>query len=71
MIKEIHKKIVFNEQNKPVEVIIDYREWQEIERMLEAGRKGMSKERLRTYAGIMSVGEEPMEYQRRMRDEWK
>ncbi len=71
MIKEIHKKIVVNEQNKPVEVIINYEEWQEIERFLEAERKGISKERLKSYAGIMHVGEEPLEYQRRMRDEWK
>jgi hypothetical protein len=30
----IHKKIVLDEHNKPVEVIIDYAEWTKIERFL-------------------------------------
>jgi PHD/YefM family antitoxin component YafN of YafNO toxin-antitoxin module len=71
MTKTIHKKIVVNENNKPVEVIISYDEWQEIERILESGRQGMVREKLKEYAGIVHLEEEPLEYQRRMRSEWK
>lgn len=71
MLKAIHKKVVVNENNKPVEVIINYDEWKEIERILEAGLHGMVRERLKDYAGILHIEEEPLEYQRRMRGEWK
>jgi hypothetical protein len=46
----IHKKIVLDEHNKPVEVIIDYAEWTKIERILEPGQHGMSQGKL---AGTM------------------
>lgn len=71
MAKTIHKKIVVNENNKPVEVIISYDEWKEIERILESGRQGMVREKLKEYAGIVHLEEEPLEYQRRMRSEWQ
>jgi hypothetical protein len=51
----IHKKIVLDEHNKPVEVIIDYAEWTKIERILEPGQHGMVKEKLKDYAGIMHI----------------
>jgi PHD/YefM family antitoxin component YafN of YafNO toxin-antitoxin module len=71
MTKTIHKKIVVNENNKPVEVIISYDAWKEIERILESGQQGMGREKLKEYAGIVHLEEEPLEYQRRMRSEWK
>lgn len=71
MTKTIHKKIVLDENNKPVEVIIDYDEWKEIERILDTTRHGMVREKLKEYAGIVHLEEEPLEYQRRMRSEWK
>ena len=71
MSKTIHKKVVLDEQNRPIEVIIDYDEWREIERLLETGRESMNKDRLRKYAGIMHVEEDPLAYQRRVRSEWK
>jgi PHD/YefM family antitoxin component YafN of YafNO toxin-antitoxin module len=67
----IHKKIVVNEENKPVEVIITYDEWQKIEQALQAVEKGISRELLGAYAGAMHIEEEPLEYQRRVRSEWK
>jgi hypothetical protein len=71
MTKTIHKKIVVNENNKPVEVIISYDEWKETERILESGQQGMVREKLKEYAGIVHLEEEPLECQRRMRSEWK
>ena len=67
----IHKKIVMNEENKPVEVIIAYDEWKKIERVLESVKKGLTREELRAYAGAVHIEEEPLEYQRRIRSEWK
>ncbi len=55
----------------PVEVIISYDEWQEIEHALEASAPGLKRDQLKKYAGALRIAEEPMEYQRRMRGEWK
>ncbi len=71
MPKTIHKKIVLNENNNPVEVIIKYDEWKEIEQILESTKKSMVRERLKDYIGILHIEEEPLEYQRRIRSEWK
>ncbi|MEK6681666.1 MAG: hypothetical protein AABY79_06835 [Nitrospirota bacterium] len=71
MLRTIHKKIVLNENNKPVEVIINYDEWKEIEQLLESTKKGMVRERLKDYIGILHIEEEPLDYQRRIRSEWK
>jgi len=67
----IHKKIVLNEHNEPVEVILDYAEWSKIERLLDPVQHGMIREKLKDYAGIMHIEEEPLLYQRRVRSEWK
>jgi hypothetical protein len=67
----IHKKIVLDEHNNPVEVIIEYAEWAKIERLLEPGQHGMVREKLKEYAGIVHIEEEPLSYQRRVRSEWK
>lgn len=49
MIKDIHKKIVVDENNRPLESIISYDEWKEIEEILESYPKTMNKERLKAY----------------------
>lgn len=67
----IHKKIVVNEENKPVEVIITYDEWKKIEHVLQTVEKGATREQIKDYAGAMHIEEEPLEYQRRVRSEWK
>lgn len=46
----IHKKIVLNEENKPVEVIISYDEWKKIEHALRPVEKGLTREQLKEYA---------------------
>lgn len=71
MMKTIHKKIVFDENNKPVEVIINYSEWREIETLLGESTKMMSRKRLGDYAGKVHLKEDPMDFQRRIRSEWK
>ena len=69
--KAVHKKIVLDETNRPVEVIIAYEEWQEIEQLLSIDCKGMSKDRLKAYAGKITLTEDPLDFQRRIRNEWR
>ena len=71
MIKTIHKKIVLDENNKPLEVIINYDEWKEIERILEYRQKIIHREELKKYVGILHIDEDPLYFQRRIRSEWK
>ena len=54
-----------------MEVIISYDEWKEIKQILESGPQGMTREKLKAYADAMHIEEEPIEYQRRVRSEWK
>lgn len=70
MIEGIHKKIVVDENNKPLEVIISYNEWEQIERLISNSLKKMSREKLNKYSGIITLKEEPLEYQKRIRNEW-
>jgi hypothetical protein len=71
MLKAIHKKVVMDETNKPVEVIINYDEWKEIEQLLDKELKVATKEQLKSYAGTLHLEEDPLVYQRRMRSEWQ
>ena len=71
MIKAISKKIVLDEKKNPLEVIIKYDDWKEIEKLLEGYKKIMSKEKLKKYIGILHLKEDPLSFQRRMRSEWK
>lgn len=71
MIKDIHKKIVVDENNRPLEIIISYDEWKEIEEILESYPKIMKKERLKEYMGILHIDEDPLDFQRRIRSEWR
>lgn len=73
----IKKKIVTDENSRPVAVQIDYEDWLEIERLLEEMRKaeesetGKSrfKELLEKTRGTWKRGD-GLEYQVRIRQEW-
>ena len=67
----IHRKIVVDENNKPLEVIISYDEWLKIENMITKTPKIMTREKLSKYIGIVSLKEDPLEYQKRIRNEWQ
>lgn len=69
--EDIHKKIVVDENNKPVEVIISYAEWEKIERIIGKGYKSTTAEMLSEFAGTLSLKEDPLEYQKRIRNEWQ
>jgi hypothetical protein len=68
----IRKKIVTDEDHKPVAVQIDYDDWLEIERLLKLEQPEPRRVDLSRFAGklTMELPEDPVEYQRRIRDEW-
>lgn len=65
------KKIVTDEAMRPVAVLIDYQDWQKIEKILEAYQLQAKEEfSLSKYAGLIKLTVEPLEYQQQIRDEW-
>jgi hypothetical protein len=65
----IRKKIVSDEDWKPVAVIVDYDDWLEIERLL--GLTGDEKPTdISRFIGTIHLTEDPLEYQQRIREEW-
>lgn len=66
----IHKKIVTDEQMHPIAVQIDYTDWLEIERFLTFTEKKKKIVDLSDYFGTISLEEDPLLFQKRIRDEW-
>ncbi|MCC5608344.1 hypothetical protein LC612_16490 [Nostoc sp. CHAB 5834] len=65
------KKIVIDEAMRPVAVLIDYQDWQQIEKILEAYQSQQKQEfNLNQYAGVIQLTQDPLEYQQQIRDEW-
>ncbi|GAA6623574.1 hypothetical protein [Scytonema sp. NUACC26] len=68
----INKKIVTDETMHPVAVLIDYQDWQRIEQILQAYQEQQKEEfNINKYAGVITLSQEPLEYQQQIRDEWK
>ncbi len=52
-------------------VQVDYASWLEIERLLEADtRPARRSVDLNRFRGVLKLDEDPLAYQRRMREEW-
>ena len=66
MMKPIKKQIVTNESMNSVAVLIDYQDWQEIEKILELDRQ----QDITPYAGKINLNVDPLEYQQQVRNEW-
>lgn len=67
----INKKIVTDEAMRPVAVLIDYEDWQQIEKILEAHQLQQKVEfDLNKFAGIIQLTQDPLQYQQQIRDEW-
>ena len=66
--RAIRKKIVTDESNRPIAVQVAYEDWLEIERLLKPPIPGA--EPLQEYAGTIHLGEDPLQYQTRIRGEW-
>lgn len=67
--REIHKKIVHDEEMRPIAVQIDYEDWLEIERQLENSNQHETGD-LSRYCGAIRLTEDPVKYQKRIREEW-
>jgi hypothetical protein len=66
----IHKKIVTDEDMRPVAVQIDYADWLEIERLLQLRVEDSDTTDLSRYSGLVRLSEDPLDYQARVRGEW-
>jgi hypothetical protein len=67
--QRIRKKIVTDEAQQPIAVQIDYTDWLKIERSLNLPQKDEVTD-LSRYNGVISLTEEPLAYQARVRNEW-
>ena len=66
----IRKKIVTDEDHNPVEVVISYGDWLEIEKLLGLQLEKQLLTDLSRFRGVITLTEDPLEYQRRIRAEW-
>ncbi|MCG3199223.1 MAG: hypothetical protein GHCLOJNM_03733 [bacterium] len=66
----IKKQVVMDESNHPVAVQIPYSEWVEIERLLDLGDRDRDADSLESLKGTITLTEDPVEFQKRMRGEW-
>lgn len=66
----IHKQVVTDDRGYPVSVVIPYHEWLEIERVVLSQPHGTEGGKLRTHAGVIHLSQDPVAYQRQLRDEW-
>jgi hypothetical protein len=68
--RKIKKKILTDGAERPVAVQIDYADWLEIERSLNLQGEDTRELDLSRYEGIITLSEEPLGYQSRIRQEW-
>jgi hypothetical protein len=66
----IHKQLATDDEGRPVGVLIPYEEWLRIEQQLGGAADTKGAEQLRRHEGVISLSEDPVAYQRRLRDEW-
>ncbi len=66
--RAIRKKILKDDSERPVAVQIDYEDWLEIEGLLKLSTRGSQP--ADRYAGTIRLGEDPLQYQNRLRGEW-
>jgi hypothetical protein len=65
---QIHKMLLTDENMRPIAVQIPYNEWLEIE--LVIGKKVQKKGHIAHLAGSIKLSEDPLIYQKRIRNEW-
>ena len=67
---KIRKKVLTDETQRPVAVQIDYSDWIEIERFLNLDGEEARSSDLSRFDGVITLTEEPLGYQSRIRQEW-
>ena len=71
--RNLRKKVITDDQMRPVAVQIDYADWVEIERQLSESESPGRDTRpidLSPFSGTLRWGEDGVAYQRRVREEW-
>lgn len=68
--RKIKKTILTDSAQRPIAVQIDYTDWLEIELALNLRDEKPRNTDLSSYEGIITLSEEPLEYQSRIRQEW-
>jgi hypothetical protein len=69
---EIRKEILYDENHRPIAVRIDYGDWRKIEQVLARSEQAPPKQSdLSQFFGTLEWPEDPLEYQNRLRDEWR
>jgi hypothetical protein len=66
----VKKEILYDENRRPVKVLIDFAEWMKVEAALGSAEVEPNGHLLNEFAGKFDFGGDPMEIQRRMRSEW-
>lgn len=67
----IHKKVLLDDAMNPVAVQIDYADWVDIARRLGIEPKSGESTSLRRFEGAITMTEDPMAFQARVREEWQ
>jgi hypothetical protein len=68
--RKIKKKILMDNAERPIAVQIEYADWLEIERSLNLQDEDPRNTDLSSYEGVITLSEEPLGYQSRIRQEW-
>jgi len=68
--RKIRKKILTDKAERPIAVQIDYTDWLEIERTLNLEGEHSGKIDLSNHEGVITLTEDPLGYQSRIRQEW-
>ena len=68
--RKIRKWILTDSAERPIAVQIDYTDWLEIERSLNLQREDTKDSDLSSYEGMITLSEDPLAYQSRIRQEW-
>ena len=69
--RAIQKSIISDESQRPVAVQIGYADWLEIERFLNLPGEELKTANPSRFAGAISLAEDPLAYQLRVRGEWR
>jgi hypothetical protein len=65
----IRKRLVTDEQMRPIAVQIEYADWLEIERALVLDESRQDTD-LSRFHGVLTLTEDPLAFQERIRSEW-
>jgi len=68
--RKIRRTILTDNAHKPIAVQIEYSDWLEIERTLNLEGEQPAHSNLSGYEGVITLTEDPLGYQSRIRQEW-